>query len=60
MSEHDREHEALSRLVSAGAPESHARELASDLAKLVDSLRRARERLSWEQEPAATYEPDRR
>ena len=60
MPDGDREREALNRLVAAGAPENQARELASDLAELARALRRARERLVWEQEPAATYRPDRR
>ena len=59
MNKRDRERKALDRLVAAGAPEDQARELAPDLAELANSLRQARERLSLEQEPAVTHEPDR-
>lgn len=60
MNKRERERAALERLVAAGAPGAQARELAPDLAELAISLRRARERLSWEQEPAVIHEPDRR
>lgn len=60
MTDQDRVRDALSRLAAAGAPGHQARELASDLAELTCSLRRLRERLSGEQEPATTYKPDDR